>query len=199
MAYPQSVFAEFGFIASQPNVTSLFSALFLHQGILYLLPNAMFLFIFGKQVEDASGHMLLLVVFMVSGLAGSGLFYFLNRAATIPCTGANGAVAGIVAAFWIMFPDSLFDVIRCAGPLGWWHVTTFKSNTLAAMAAWLGWQLIVALVEDRLPESFLLWSNIGGFVAGLVMALSLQPAIQRQLREKPRAAEPASSVRTPGP
>jgi hypothetical protein len=58
-SYPQSVFAELGFIASQPNPLSLLSSLFLHHGILYLLPNAMFLFIFGKQVEDAFGHLLL--------------------------------------------------------------------------------------------------------------------------------------------
>jgi membrane associated rhomboid family serine protease len=74
-SYPQSVFAEFGFIASQPNPLSLLSSLFLHHGILYLLPNAMFLFIFGKQVEDAFWHLLLLGIFIASGLAGTGLFY----------------------------------------------------------------------------------------------------------------------------
>jgi membrane associated rhomboid family serine protease len=173
----------------------LLSSLFLHHGILYLLPNAMFLFIFGKQVEDAFGHLLLLGIFIASGLAGTGLFYVLNRTATIPCTGSNGAVAGIVGAFWIMFPGSIFDV---QVNLGWWHVTTFKSNTSVAGAAWLLWQLLVGFVPGQVPGSFILWSNIGGFVTGLIVALLLKSTLQRQLREKSGAAEPASSVTTLG-
>lgn len=109
-----------------------------------------FLFLFGKQLEDVFGHLLLLGIFVFSALAGTGLL--LDRSATAPCTGSAGAVAGIVGAFWIMFPDAIFDV---QVHLGWWHVTTFTAKTLAAIGAWLGWQLIVLLVHDPLPASFL--------------------------------------------
>lgn len=109
-SYPQDLLINFGFIAAKPHLVGLVSALFLHEGLIYLLPNMLFLFVFGRQLEDFFGHLLLLVIFVVCGLAGTGLFYGLNRGATAPCTGSTGAVAGIIGAFWIMFPDSLFDV-----------------------------------------------------------------------------------------
>ena len=138
LSYPEQLFSSYGFVAARPHIVSLISAIFLHPSILYLGPNMVFLFAFGKQLEDVVGHLLFLGVFVLSAVAGTGLFYGLDRLATTPCTGSTGAIAGIVGAFWIMFPTQVFDV---QVHLGWWHVTTFEAKTFAAIGAWLGCKL----------------------------------------------------------
>jgi membrane associated rhomboid family serine protease len=179
LSYPEQVFNSYGFVAARPHIFPLMSAIFLHQSILYLGPNMIFLFAFGKQLEDVLGHLLFVGIFVLSALAGTGLFYGLDRLAPTPCSGSTGAIAGIVGAFWIMFPTQIFDV---QAHLGWWHVTTFEAKTFAAVGAWLGMQVIVLIIHYRLPISFLLWSDIGGFAAGLTMGLLLKSPLQARRR-----------------
>lgn len=194
MSYPQQLFAAYGFVAAKPHAMSAISAVFLHAGIIFVLPNMIFLTVLGKQLEDAFGRVRFVGVFLLSGVAGTALFYLLDRASTIPCTGSAGAVAGVVGAFWIVFPDSIFDV---EVHLGWWHVTTFAAKTFAVSGAWLGWQLIVLLIHDPLPAIYILWSNIGGFVAGIVLALLLKPTLEMpQWNESTASGPEQESVTT---
>jgi len=196
MSYPQQLFAAFGFVAAKPQAVSVISASFLHAGIIFVLPNMIFLSVLGKQLEDAFGPLRFLGVFLLSGVAGTALFYLLDRTSTIPCTGSAGAVAGVVGAFWIVFPDSIFDV---EVHLGWWRVTTFAAKTFAAIGAWLGWQLVVLLFHDPLPATYILWSNIGGFVAGIALALLLKPTLETPQGNQSSASGPEQkSVTTLG-
>jgi membrane associated rhomboid family serine protease len=196
LSYPQQLFAAYGFVAARPNRVSVISAIVLHQGIIFVLPNMIFLSVLGKQLEDAISRLLFLVVFFLSGVAGTALFYVLDRTCTIPCTGSAGAVAGIVAAFWLVFPNSIFDV---EVHLGWWHVTTFAAKTFAVVGAWLGWQIVVLLIHVPLPATFILWSNVGGFVAGIALAMLLKPNLETQSGNHPSAPGPEQkSVTTLG-
>jgi membrane associated rhomboid family serine protease len=196
LSYPPQLFAAYGFVATKPHAVSLVSAIFLHQGIIFVLPNMIFLSVLGKQLEDALGRLLFLGVFVLSGVAGTALFYVLDRTSTIPCTGSAGAVAGVVAAFWIVFPDSIFDV---EVHLGWWHVTTFAAKSFAVVGAWLGWQLVVWLIHVPMPATYILWSNIGGFAAGIALALLLKPILEMPNRNQPSASGPEQhSVTTIG-
>src|ERR1039457_4157033 len=190
-SYPLQLFAAYGFVAAKPHTVSVVSSIFLHQGIIFVLPNMIFLSVLGKQLEDALGRLLFLGVFLLSGVAGTALFYVLDHTSTIPCTGSAGAVAGVVAAFWIVFPDSIFDV---EVHLGWWHVTTFAAKTFAVVGAWLGWQLVVWLVHVPLPRTYILWSNIGGFIAGIALALLLRPSLETPQRNQPSAAAPEQNA-----
>lgn len=78
-----------------------------------------------------------------------------------------------------MFPKQIFDV---QVHLGWWHVTTFPAKTFAAVGAWLGMQVIVLIVHYRLPVNFLLWSDIGGLAAGLIMGVLLKFTLEARRR-----------------
>jgi membrane associated rhomboid family serine protease len=196
LSYPQQLFSAYGFIAAKPRGVSIISAFFLHQGIIFVLPNMIFLSALGKQLEDAFGRLLFLGVFVLSGVAGTALFYLLDRTSTIPCTGSAGAVAGVVAAFWIVFPDCIFDV---GVHLGWWHVTTFAAKTYAVIGAWIGWQLVVLLIHVPLPTTYILWSNVGGFAAGIILALSLRSTLKTSQGVYSAAPVPEKeSMTTPG-
>jgi len=186
-SYPPQLFAAYGFVAAKPHTVSVISSIFLHQSIIFVLPNMIFLSVLGKQLEDALGRVLFLGVFLLSGAAGTALFYVLDQTSTIPCTGSAGAVAGVVAAFWIVFPDSIFDV---GVHLGWWHVTTFAAKTFAVVGAWLGWQLVAWLIHVPLPRTYILWSNIGGFIAGTALAILLKPSLEMPQRNQPSASGP---------
>ena len=190
-SYPLEVFTRFGFSAAHPHLIGMVSALFIHPGLIYVLPNVIFLFVVGKQLEDCFGHILFGTLFMACGIGSTLLFYFVHRETAVPCIGAAGAVAGIVAAFWIIFPDEVFDV---EFHLGWWHVTDFKAKTVVVVATWICWQLIVGLVNYRLPSGYILWSNIGGFALGSVVALLMKPTLLRW--RKQRRAEPEAAVTT---
>ena len=78
-SYPPQLFAAYGFVAAKPHALSPVSAIFLHQGIIFVLPNMIFLSVLGKQLEDALGRLLFLGVFVLSGVAGTALFYVLDR------------------------------------------------------------------------------------------------------------------------
>jgi hypothetical protein len=92
-----------------------------------------------------------------------------------------------------MFPDSIFDV---EVHLGWWHVTTFAAKTFAVFGAWLGWQLIVLLLHDPLPAIYIVWSNIGGFVAGIALALLVKPTLEMQWNKSTASGPEQESVTT---
>lgn len=188
-SYPQEVFTTFGFVPLHPHAATLVSSLFISEGLLYVLPNMIFLSVLGKQLEDAFGHMLFFALYMVCGVGSTLVFYLVNRSVTTPCSGATGALAGVIAAFWIMFPEEVFDVQL---HLGWWHVTDFEARTFAVGAAWLGWELVVGLVEDRMPRGFIVWANIGGFAIGLIVALLLKPILRQKRKE--RRPEPESEI-----
>ncbi len=186
-SYPVEVFTNFGFVAAQPHPLTMISALFIHQGLLYLLPNVIFLALLGRQLEDAFGHLMFLALFMVCGITSMLLLYVLHPGTTVIVTGSTGAVAGVIAAFWIIFPEQVFDV---QVHLGWWHVTDFEAKTYAVFAAWVGWQFIVGLVGGRMPRDFIIWANVGGFGTGLAIALLLKPMLLRWRKQRRSEPEP---------
>jgi membrane associated rhomboid family serine protease len=82
MSYPQRLFAAYGFVAAKPHAVSAISAVFLHAGIIFLLPNMIFLSVLGQQLEDAFGRLRFVGVFLLSGIAGTAVFYLLDRSST---------------------------------------------------------------------------------------------------------------------
>src|SRR5271157_3527829 len=80
------------------------ASMFLHGGWLHLLGNMLFLFVFGRSIEDRFGHMKFLLIYFASGLAGALLHIILNAGSRVPTVGASGAIAGVLGAYFICFP-----------------------------------------------------------------------------------------------
>src|SRR5208283_5450481 len=79
-------------------VAPIFISMFLHGGWLHLLGNMLFLFVFGRSVEDRFGHIKFLCLYLLSGLAGAILHIVLNAGSRMPTIGASGAIAGVLGA-----------------------------------------------------------------------------------------------------
>jgi membrane associated rhomboid family serine protease len=142
----------------------LFSSMFLHGGLMHLLGNMLFLYIFGDNVEDAFGHIGYLFFYLLCGI-GSGLIHVMfNWGSGIPALGASGAISGVMGAYAVMFPKhqilTFFLIFLIPVPailiLGYWFALQFVAgiNGLGmATAGGVAW-----------------WAHIGGFLMGVVIA-----------------------------
>jgi membrane associated rhomboid family serine protease len=152
-----------------PLVTTLFTSMFLHGGVLHLLGNMLFLWVFGASVEDHLGHLLYLMFYLICGL-GAGVTHILaNWGSTIPSIGASGAISGVMGAYIVLFPRSkiltlvpiiiFFFTVRLPAVLilGYWFLIQFLSGFLS-----LG-------EVDQAGVAW--WAHIGGFLLGAFLAL----------------------------
>ncbi len=87
-----------------PEPATLVTSLFLHGSFLHLLGNMLFLWVFGDNVEDGMGHARFLVFFLLCGIVACLAHCLMNPASTAPLIGASGAIAGVVAAYLILYP-----------------------------------------------------------------------------------------------
>jgi membrane associated rhomboid family serine protease len=153
--------AEYFSVAEQ--AVALVSFMFLHGGFWHLLGNMWSLYIFGDNVEDHLGPLRYAAFYLLCGLA-SGLSHLLiHRYSNIPTIGASGAIAGVMGAYFILFPRSrvltlipilfipYFIEIPAYFFLGIWFVMQFLNAAgSGAAAGGVAW-----------------WAHIGGFVFGM--------------------------------
>ena len=148
-------------------VLPLFTSLFLHASFLHVAGNMLFLWIFGDNVEDYIGHFQYLVFYLVSGVAAGATHILLNQASAVPSVGASGAIAGVMGAYFILYPRArvlvwfppifLFHVPAWL-MLGYWFLGNFLSGFATAIAD-----------TSQTSGGIAFWAHVGGFVAGVVM------------------------------
>ena len=151
-----------------PVLTTLFTSMFLHGGILHLLGNMLFLWVFGASVEDRLGHFPYLMFYLICGL-GAGITHILaNWGSTVPSIGASGAISGVMGAYIVLFPRSkiltlvpiiiFFFTVRLPAILflGYWFLIQFVSGFVA--------------LGDVDQSGVAWWAHIGGFLLGAFLA-----------------------------
>ena len=172
------VFLEFGVIPSNimagSQLHTTITSQFLHAGILHVVGNSLFLWIFADNVEDRMGHFKFISFYLFCGICASLTYTFLNPSSTIPCVGASGAVGGVLGAYFIFYPKA--------------NVRTFIINDIytipaaAYLGGWLVWQ-IASYFMYRGDSSISFSSHIGGFVTGLLIALLFKKLRFNEIRE----------------
>jgi membrane associated rhomboid family serine protease len=157
-------------------------SMFLHGSLLHIGGNMLFLWIFGNNIEDVMGPLSYLGFYLLAGLVAAAAHIAVQPSSTIPVVGASGAIAGVMGAYAVLFPDVrirtvliifLFFIrdIRAKYLLGFWFVLQFFTNP-AEGVAWV--------------------AHVGGFIFGAIVALLLRD----RLRPK-RAAWPPELVPPP--
>ena len=146
---------------------TLVTHIFLHAGWLHLGLNILFLAWIGRHVEWVTGRRHLVLLFLAGGIIGALLQSLVNPSATAPVVGASGAIAAIFGAYAVLFAQS-----RAAGRtiLG----VAISGETLTALwyaATWIGLQLLTGLAWNGTGGGQIaIWTHIGGFLTGLVVA-----------------------------
>ena len=151
------------------------TTMFLHGGWLHIIGNMWVLWIFGDNVEDRMGPVRFLGFYLLCGLAAGVVHVLTNPRSEVPAVGASGAIAGVMAAYFVLFPRArivamfpiLFYPVFFQVPaflyLGFWFLMQFFSGTLA--------------IASHREVSGIAWlAHVGGFGAGiLTFSLFLRP------------------------
>jgi membrane associated rhomboid family serine protease len=153
-----------------PIYLTLLTSMFMHANWMHLGGNMLFLWIFGDNVEDTLGKGRFIAFYLLCGLAASFAEILLSPGSTIPGLGASGAIAGVLGAYLILFPQQRIRTLTRYGVgevpasmmLGFWILT----QVLAGIGQWGGHQLGGVAYS----------AHIGGFVAGIVLIKLLAPA-----------------------
>lgn len=145
------------------------SSMFLHGGWLHLLGNILFLWVFGDNVEDRFGHFTYFLFYLLSGVVASTFHIAFNPLSEMPAIGASGAIAGVLGAYFILFPRAK---VLALIPLGFFITTIYLPATVF-LFLWFLLQLFNAVILETAGAAGTVawWAHIGGFVCGIILAL----------------------------
>lgn len=164
-------------------LTPFVTAIFLHGGFLHIISNMWFLWVFGDNIEGYLGFLPYLFLYFVSGIVGNVVQYMLMPTSTIPMLGASGAVAGILGAYFILFPNSKIKTL----------IPIFGFFTIADVSStfMLGYWFVLQIISGAASLPFssqtggvAFWAHVGGFVVGLVLANILKPILYAEKYER---------------
>ena len=145
-----------------PVYITLLTSMFMHGGWLHIGGNMLFLFIFGDNVEDNMGSLKYAVFYLLCGFIATFAQILIGPDSPIPGVGASGAIAGVMAAYLILFPQAYIRVISYYGG--------GRVPAIIMIGLWGLLQLISGLgVLGTQEGGVAYWAHIGGFVAGLVL------------------------------
>jgi len=145
-------------------------SMFLHGGWMHILGNAMFLWVFGNNIEDVLGRGRFLVFYVTCGLAAAGAHILVDPSSPIPTVGASGAISGVMGAYLVLFP-------RVRVRMLFWFIIILKVIPIPAwlvLLYWFGLQLLSGLPQLLAPSPEIaggvaVWAHVGGFVAGVML------------------------------
>ena len=181
------VFIPYGVVPSRFEWSGLLTATFLHADLFRLAANMLFLYVVGRSIEDALGHAAYLACYLAAG-AGSMLWRIWltsgTAAATAPCVGASGAVAGVLAMFIVLFPEARFRMALLVIAPGRPPLVlrpllfTFRARSVWGVVYWLALQALAFALSVAAGSAGGVagGAHMGGFVAGLALALALGAA-----------------------
>jgi membrane associated rhomboid family serine protease len=160
-------------ISKLPVLGTLVTSLFLHGSILHLGGNMLYLWVFGRSVESRFGPLRFLIFYFATGILATLAHYFFYSDSVIPLIGASGAIAGVLGAYFFLYPLAriqviiplfiLFPVVHIPALvfLGGWFI----------IQVWSGWS---ALYFD-ISTGIAWWAHAGGFAAGAVLMFVFIP------------------------
>jgi membrane associated rhomboid family serine protease len=159
-------------------VIPVFVSMFLHAGWLHLIGNMLFLLVFGRSIEDRFGHGRFVLLYFASGFAAALLYIDVSAGSRVPSIGASGAIAGVLGAYFVVFPRArittviwlfffLWTVYLPAFlVLGYWFLIQFL----------MGFQTLA--IESATGGGVAWWAHIGGFTTGVILGL-IMPLARR--------------------
>jgi membrane associated rhomboid family serine protease len=157
-----------------PLPLTIFSSMFLHGGPLHLFGNMLYLWIFGNNIEDTLGHFRFLLFYLVCGLAAALTQVFSNPSSTIPMIGASGAVAGVLGAYLLFFPNARVLTLMFI----FIFIKLIRLPALFILGFWFFIQLLGVWGGSISNVAF--FAHVGGFLAGLILVKAFQPRPSRK-------------------
>jgi len=172
-AVPRLILAALAGSAQVPRteLVTLLTSQFIHAGFLHLGGNMLFLWVFGRAVEDRLGHAVYVVFYLVAGaLAGLTQVAISGPTEAVPLVGASGAIAGVLGAYFISYPTAWVRVLVPVLFFFW----AFDLPALLVLAFWFVSQFfsgIAAITHaSGATNNVAIWAHVAGFVLGAAAA-----------------------------
>jgi membrane associated rhomboid family serine protease len=171
--------AAYALVPAWFSLPTLFTSQFLHAGWMHIIGNMLYLWIFGDNVEDRLGHFRYLLFYLGAGAVAALLQVLFNPFSAVPMLGASGAIAGVMGAYFVLYPQSrvltaifiviFFDVVEIPALffLGIW----FLMQLLSGVGS-LG-------VSNAAGGGTAFWAHVGGFIVGVAIGLVLRARDRR--------------------
>ena len=142
------------------NVMTIFTSMFLHGGFFHLGGNMLYLWIFGNNIEDSTGHGRFILFYLLAGIAAAFAQLFYDPTSNIPMIGASGAVSGVLGAYLVLYPYARIKTLL-------FIIIFIKIVELPAIVLLTIWFFMQVLYSGM--EGVAWYAHIGGFVFGLIM------------------------------
>lgn len=149
---------------SVPFGVTVFTSMFLHGGFMHLVGNMLYLWIFGNNIEDYLGKVKFIIFYLISGIAAVATYTIFDASSEIPLIGASGAIAGVMGAYMVLYPNARVHTIIFLG----FFIQAVRIPAKILLVFWFILQVISGLPSLLGPsEGGVAWfAHVGGFVFG---------------------------------
>jgi membrane associated rhomboid family serine protease len=154
-------------LVAVPPALTVLTSMFLHGGWMHVLGNMWFLWIFGDNVEDILGHGKYLAFYLLCGVAAAFTQVFFDPSSRVPMVGASGAIAGVMGAYMVKFPQSrirtlVFIVI---------FITMADIPAWVMLIYWFFLQFVGGFeslaTQQMMQGGTAFFAHVGGFLSGI--------------------------------
>jgi membrane associated rhomboid family serine protease len=186
LAMPEDVLPLFlqvyGVVPADFSTPTLITSMFLHGSWFHVIGNMWYLWIFGDNVEDRLGHGRFVAFYLLCGIAAALGHVAIDPESTLPTIGASGAIAGIMGAYFVLYPHS--RVLTLIPLIIYWDIIELPAIFL--LGFWFLMQLFsagaVAVTAGTQGGGVAFMAHVAGFVAGLVGVFAFRKREQPDAR-----------------
>jgi membrane associated rhomboid family serine protease len=161
--------SRYGLVPAHMRPITLVSSMFLHGGWSHIIGNMLFLWAFGKSLEDAMGHSKFLAFYLICGVTAGIAHVAVNSNTTLPTVGASGAIAGVMGAYLVKFPRARIHTLVFL----FFFVTMADIPAAFILVYWFITQLFSeygSITQAHVVNGGVAYAaHIGGFVMGMIL------------------------------
>jgi len=165
---------RYALIPDRLHYSALVTSMFLHGGWMHIIGNMLFLWVFGRNLEDVMGSGRFFAFYMMCGILAGITHILLNAYSPLPTIGASGAIAGVMGAYLVKFPGAkivtLFFIV--------FFVTTVELPAAFVLLYWFVLQIfsgVGSISTTSYAGGGTAWfAHIGGFIAGMLLIRRFQ-------------------------
>jgi membrane associated rhomboid family serine protease len=168
------------YFTTSQQIVAFITFMFVHGGFFHILGNMWFLHIFGDNVEDRLGHFRYLGFYLLCGLASGISHLFLNWTSQIPTVGASGAIAGVMGAYFILYPRA--KVLTLVPIFFFLHFMEIPAYIFLGL--WIFFQFLNATAYAGQVGGIAWWAHIGGFIFGIIFLKFFQYLPEMGIEQK---------------
>jgi len=161
----ERLISTFAFVPYEFKLFTIFTSMFMHGGLMHIIGNMWFLYIFGDNVESILGHIRFLLFYLFCGIGAAVAQFLIQPDSTTPMVGASGAIAGVLGAYMIKFPKARVHVLAVI----FIFITTIVVPAQLVLGLWFLMQLSGGLGSLGFDTTGgIAWfAHIGGFIVGI--------------------------------